>query len=399
MSIPNIENLTVRDKRVVVRVDFNVPVDKDTGEISDTTRIERTIPTLQYLLNKGASLVLISPFGRPKGKDASLSLKKVSEALQTLMPGNKVLFAGNISEESVKQSKALQPAELLLLENIRFYKEETSKEKAERRKLAELLAKHGDIYVDDAFGACHREHASIVELAELLPSYAGLLLKKEVEILTKVLSNPERPFVAVIGGAKVSSKIAVLENLIKKVNTILIGGGMAYTFLKSRALNIGNSMTEQELLTKAFQIIDKADYHKCEFILPEDHIAGNEFSNNAKTKTTGREIPSGYMGLDIGPKTIDRFTRVLKNAKTVLWNGPMGVFEMDKFSKGTLKIAKAISKVKGTTIVGGGDSILAVNQAGVADKMTHISTGGGATLEFLEGRSLPGVASLRGDEE
>lgn len=395
-QISTIEGLNVDDKIVLLRVDFNVPFDKNTGEISDTTRIERSLPTIQYLLNDGAALVIMSHLGRPKGKDKSLSLEPVAKKLAELL-NQEIDFSGSIDQESVKKARQLKAGDILVLENLRYYKEETSKEIAERKGFAELLASHADAYVDDAFGACHREHASIFDIAKLLPSYAGLLLKKEIDILEMIFSKAEKPFVAIIGGAKVSSKIGVLDKLIKKVDSVLIGGGMAYTFLKARAIEVGNSLTEPDYYSKAFQIVDKADYHHCQLLLPEDHIAGSEFSEKAKKKTVGREVPNGFMGLDIGPKTIDKYIKVIKNAKTVLWNGPMGVFEMKPFSKGTMKIAKALTKVKGTTIIGGGDSIAAVNQAGVADKMTHISTGGGAKLEFLEGRKLPGIEALKND--
>lgn len=395
-QISTIEGLHVDNKVVLLRVDFNVPFDKNTGEISDTTRIERSLPTIQYLLNDGAALVIMSHLGRPKGKDKSLSLEPVAKKLAELL-NQEIDFSGSIDKESIKKARQLKAGDILVLENLRYYKEETSKEVADRKGFAELLASHADLYVDDAFGACHREHASIFDIAKLLPSYAGLLLKKEIDILETIFSKAEKPFVAIIGGAKVSSKIGVLDKLVKKVDSVLIGGGMAYTFLKARAIEVGNSLTEPDYYSKAFQIVDKADYHHCQLLLPEDHIASSEFSEKAKKKTVGREIPNGFMGLDIGPKTIDKYIKVIKNAKTVLWNGPVGVFEMKPFSKGTMKIAKALTKVKGTTIIGGGDSIAAVNQAGVANKITHISTGGGAKLEFLEGRKLPGIEALKSD--
>ncbi|MCB1199361.1 MAG: phosphoglycerate kinase [Leptospiraceae bacterium] len=398
MSVPGIETLEVNGKKVLVRVDFNVPLDKKTGEITDTTRITASLPTLEDLLNKGASLILISHLGRPKGvRDESLSLAKVAEKLQTLLPSIKVHFCSeSIGKSASEMSANLKRGEILLLENIRFYAQETSKEKPERIKFAKELTSMADAYVDDAFGACHRAHASIVECAELLPAAAGHLLKKEIQILQSLVTKPERPFVAIIGGAKVSSKIAVLENLIQKVDSILIGGAMAYTFLKSRAIDVGTSLVEKEQLSPAFQIIDKAGYYQKNFMLPEDHVIASEFSERAKIKkTSNKTIPPTFMGMDIGPKTIEKYEKVIKEAKTVLWNGPMGVFEMKPFAAGTMAMAKAMSKVKGTTVVGGGDSVAAVNLAGLGGKMTHISTGGGATLEFLEGKKLPGVEVLR----
>ncbi len=397
MNMPGIDDLEVKGKKVFVRVDFNVPLDKATGAITDDTRITASLPTLEYLLNRGGALVLVSHMGRPKeGFDKSLSLEKVATKLQTYLKKNNVSFCDEaIGDKAAKAVAALEAGQVLLLENIRFYKEETSKEEAVRSAFAKKLMKGIDLYVNDAFGAAHRAHASIVECAKLVPAYAGFLLKKEIEVLETILTRPERPFVAVIGGAKISSKLAVLENLLPKVDAILVGGAMAYTFLKARAIETGSSMVEKEFLSAAFQIVDKAVYLQKELYLPEDHIISTEFSAKGKIKkTSDKNIPDLFMGMDIGPKTIDRYTDIIKKAKTVLWNGPMGVFEMDEFAKGTIAIAKAMAKVKGTTVVGGGDSVYAVNKAGVAHKMTHISTGGGATLEYLEGKQLPGVAVL-----
>lgn len=400
-SFPHIEGLDVAGQKVLVRVDFNLPLNKSTGEITDDTRIIKALPTLQYLLKEGASLILMSHLGRPKGqKDDFLSMKKVADKLKEHLPDNNISFSPEaVGEEALKAAESLSRSDILVLENVRFYPEETSKDKSEREKFAKQLTALADIYVDDAFGSCHRAHASIVECAEILPAYAGFLLKKEIEMLEKILNNPERPFVAIIGGSKVSSKIAVLENLIEKVDDILIGGAMAYTFLKSRLIDVGNSMIEKEYLSKAFQIIDKASLRQTGFHLPEDHIVADEFSEKAKTKTVPKQIPDGFMGMDIGPKTISKYTKIIKNAKTILWNGPMGVFEMDNFAKGTESIAKSMAKVKGMTIVGGGDSVFAVKKTGVEDKMQHVSTGGGATLEYLEGKKLPGVEVLMNRSE
>lgn len=397
MPLPSIEQVDFSGKKVLLRVDFNVPLDKATGAISDDTRIVKSLPTIELLLSRGAAVILVSHLGRPERKgDPALSLKNVATHLGKLLPGRKIEFAseavGAIPEKLAAELKA---GEILVLENIRYYDEETSKDEKVRTEFAKKLCKLADVYVDDAFGAAHRAHASIYECAKILPGYAGLLLKKEIDVLEKLITNPPRPFVAVIGGSKVSSKLAVLENLVLKADAILIGGAMAYTFLKSRLIEVGNSMVEKDYLSQAFQIVDKAAYNKHELILPEDHIVSSEFGEKGKIKTVKRAIPDGFMGMDIGPKTRDRYASVIKKANTVLWNGPMGVFEMKKFSEGTYAIAKAMSKVKGSTIVGGGDSIFALTQSGLEDKMTHVSTGGGATLEYLEGKKLPGVVALQ----
>lgn len=396
MPLPSIEQVDFTGKKVLLRVDFNVPLDKASGAISDDTRMVKSLPTIELLLNRGAAVVIISHLGRPEKKgDPALSLKKVAAHLAELLPGRTVNFSaeavGPIAEEAAGKLKA---GDILVLENIRYYDEETAKEEKVRSEFAKKLCKLADIYVDDAFGAAHRAHASIYECAKILPGYAGLLLKKEIDMLEKLVTNPPRPFVAIIGGSKVSSKLAVLENLISKADSILIGGAMAYTFLKSRLIEVGNSMIEKDYLSQAFQIVDKAAYNKKELLLPEDHVVSSEFGEKGKIKTVKRAIPDGFMGMDIGPKTADHYAKVIKKAQTVLWNGPMGVFEMKKFSSGTIAIAKAMAKTKGTTIVGGGDSIFALAQAGLEDKMTHVSTGGGATLEYLEGKKLPGVEAL-----
>ncbi|MCS6985780.1 MAG: phosphoglycerate kinase [Leptospiraceae bacterium] len=394
--LPSLEALKAQGKKILVRVDFNVPLDKDTGEISDDTRIVASLPTLEYLLQANAALVLVSHLGRPKGADKSLSLAKVAEKLKAYLKKTPIFFVPDIVGGEAQQKKAeLKAGEILVLENVRFHEEETSKDEKVRHAFAQKLCQGLDAYVNDAFGAAHRAHASIYECAKILPCYAGFLLKKEIEVLDQILTRAERPFVAVIGGAKISTKISVLENLLPKVDSLLIGGAMAYTFLKSRAIEIGNSMVENEFLSQAFQIMDKASFLQKDLLLPEDHIVANEFSAKAKAKKTNdKNIPPLYMGMDIGPKTIDRYTAIIKKAKTVLWNGPMGVFEMERFAKGTIAIAKAMAKVKGTTVVGGGDSAYAVKMAKVAHKMTHVSTGGGATLEYLEGKKLPGVEVL-----
>lgn len=394
-GIPGIETLDPRDKTVILRVDFNVPQDKATGEISDNSRIIKTLPTLTTLLERGASLVLITHFGRPKDQnDTKYSTAIITAETEKLLGKPVRHIPWCKPEELPKSVGKLTPGTIVMLENIRFYPEETSDNEKERKKFAEKLAKLGDLFVNDAFGACHRAHASIKELAEIMPSYAGHLLKKEVMILGSALTNPKRPLTAIIGGSKISTKLAVLQNLLSKVDNIIIGGGMAYTFVKSKGLPIGNSMVENEFLSQAFQVIEKADYLKKKVYIPEDHVISTDFSDKGKIKTCGLSIPDGWMGMDIGPKTIKNYEKVIKNSGTIIWNGPMGVFEMKAFAKGTNAIAKAVSKIDGVSIVGGGDSMAAVNQAGVEDKITHISTGGGATLEFLEGKKLPGVMAI-----
>ncbi|RME91471.1 MAG: phosphoglycerate kinase [Candidatus Hydrogenedentota bacterium] len=394
-KVPDLQLADVQGQAVLLRADFNVPFDKETGEISDDTRIQRTLPTLEYLMREGAKVLLISHVGRPKGQVVeSLSMRKPAERLKELL-NFPVEFIGDVLDDGAREAFQKGKSQTVYVaENIRFHAEETSKEKSVRKAFAQKIAELGNVYVNDAFGASHRAHASIVELAEILPHYAGKLLKQEIDVLESLLTSPKRPLTAVIGGAKISTKIGVLEFLLNKVDTILIGGAMAYTFLKARALEVGNSMVETDYLSKAFQIVDKADYKQVRLELPIDHIASTEFSEKGKIKTMGREIAPGYMGMDIGPKTADKYSKIIRESATVFWNGPMGVFEMDKFAKGTLAIAKAMAKVKGTTVVGGGDSVYAVKKAGVADKMTHISTGGGATLEFMEGKVLPGIEAL-----
>ncbi len=404
IDLPGIENLNAANKKVVLRVDFNVPTDQVNGEtvVADASRMEKALSTLELLLNKGASLIIISHLGRPaKGGDPEFSLQPVAKKLAEMLPSHKVNFApyqknDSASMQAWAQSCAsLGKGEVLLLDNIRYFEEECSKVEKERKNLAKQLAALGDLFVNDAFGACHRAHASVADLPELMPSYAGLLLKREISILSGVLTSPKRPFTAIVGGAKVSSKMAVLNHLMKKVDHILIGGAMAYTFLKAKGLKVGSSLVENDLLSQAFQIIDRANYNECGFYLPDDHIISSEYSEKAKSAACGLEIPDGWMGMDIGPKTVKKYEKIIKDSSTVLWNGPMGVFEMDKFSKGTVSIARAMSKNGGFTLIGGGDSMAAMKKSGVEDKISHISTGGGATLEFLEGKKLPGVEALR----
>ncbi len=394
MELPRLENVDLAGKRVFLRVDFNVPIEN--GKVTDKTRIEKTLPTIELLLKKGARVIIASHLGRPKGQvNPEFSMAPVVEVFKGLVKAN-VLFSKNvIGDDVVQMSKELKDGEILVIENVRFHKEEEENEPGFSKKLAALA----DVYVNDAFGAAHRAHASTEGIAHLLPAYAGLLMHKEIVELSALLSRPARPFVAIIGGSKVSSKIKVLTNLFDKVNHLLIGGGMAYTFLKSRAVPVGNSLVEKDFEVQAFQLIEKAGVAGVDLQLPVDHIIADSFSDKAKTKSVDKMgILEGWMGMDIGSKTVANYEKIIKNAGTIFWNGPMGVFEMDKFANGTMAIAKAIAKSKAKTVVGGGDSIAAINKAGVADKITHISTGGGASLEFMEGRKLPGVEALKKKE-
>lgn len=417
-----ISKKTVRDidlsgKRVIMRVDFNVPL-KD-GVIQDDTRITASLPTIKYLIEKNAkSIVLMSHLGDPK-KDMAKAQDKaakdgkpfdekkyiegkhkmapVAAHLSKLLAKEVKLSKDCTSEETQKMVASLGNGEILLLENTRFHKEETSKDAAEREKMAKVLATFGDIYVNDAFGTAHRPHASTETIAHYLPAVAGFLMEKELEFLEeKIVKAPAKPFVAVIGGAKVSSKIAVLESLLSKVDTILIGGGMAYTFLKSQGISVGKSLIEDDMLDTAKTILSKAKEKNVTILLPVDHVVTTTFAADAESKiTTDTAISADAMGMDIGPKSIDTFRKALTGAKTVFWNGPMGVFEFPKFAEGTYTIAKTLSELKdATTVIGGGDSVSAVKKAGVADKMSHISTGGGASLELVEGKELPGVKAL-----
>jgi len=386
-----IEDIDVRGKRVLVRVDFNVPLDKEQN-ITDDTRIRAALPTIKYLLDNNAKVILMSHLGRPKGEfKPEFSLAPVAKRLEELL-NTKVTMAEDVIGESAKAAvDALKEGEVVLLENVRFHKEETKNDP----EFAKALASFGEIYVNDAFGTAHRAHASTEGVAKYLPAVAGYLIKKELEVMGKALSNPERPFVAILGGAKVSDKIGVIENLIDKVDTLIIGGGMAYTFFKARGYEIGDSLLEEDKIDLARSLEEKAKAKGVRLLLPIDNVVAKEFKADAEHKVvSSEEIPAGWQGLDIGPKTCELFGEEIKKAKTVVWNGPMGVFEMPAFAKGTEAIARYMAECEGTTIIGGGDSAAAVEQLGYADKMTHISTGGGASLEFLEGKELPGVAAL-----
>lgn len=396
MNLPRIENIDVKDKRVFLRVDFNVPTEN--GKVTDDTRIVKTMPTIELLLRKGARLIIASHLGRPDGKpNPKYSMKPISDKFAEILKKSVQFSDKIIGPEVEKLTNDLGEGEVLVLENLRFHKEEEENDP----NFSKSLSKLADIYINDAFGAAHRAHASTEGITHFLPSYAGTLMYREIEVLSSLLTKPEKPFVAIIGGAKVSSKIKVLSNLMNKVDVMLIGGGMAYTFLKSRAVPVGSSLVEKEFEVQAHQIIDKAGFQNTEFQLPVDHVIADSFSEKAKTKNVDKMgIIDGWMGMDIGSKTISNYEKIIKTAGTIFWNGPMGVFEMDKFATGTLAIAKAMAKSNAKTVVGGGDSIAAINKAGVEDKITHISTGGGASLEFMEGKVLPGVAALlKGKED
>ena len=390
MVLNTINEADLKGKRVLIRVDFNVPL-KD-GVVTDNTRIKAALPTIKYILDNGASLVVMTHLGRPKGqKNPAFSLAPVAAEFEKLL-GKKVTLAPDvIGPEVKKEVEALKPGDVLLLENVRFYAEEEKNDEA----FAKELASYGDIYCNDAFGTAHRAHASTEGVSHYLPSYAGFLIEKEVKFMAPVLENPEKPLVAIIGGSKVSSKITVLESLVRTCDTIVIGGGMAYTFDKVLGYKIGKSLVEDDYLETAKNFLEKAEAKGVKVILPVDHLAAAEFSENAApVAVDGRNIPDDLMGMDIGPKTIEMIKDAIKSAKTVVWNGPMGVFEFEAFSKGTEEVAKALAASDAISVVGGGDSVAAINKFGLADKISHVSTGGGASLEFLEGKILPGIKAL-----
>ncbi|MFQ5989132.1 MAG: phosphoglycerate kinase [Candidatus Methylomirabilales bacterium] len=387
----SIDEVDLANKRVLIRVDFNVPL-KD-GGVTDDTRIRESLPTIRYAREQQARVILSSHLGRPKGKPSpAFSLRPVADHLSRLIEAPVGMAEDCIGEKVQTAVEALQPGGILLLENLRFHPEEEKNAEEFARALAGLC----DLYVNDAFGAAHRAHASTVGVTRFVPVAAcGFLLRKEIEYLGKLLTAPEDPFVAIMGGAKVSDKIGVLKNLIGKVDTFLLGGGMAYTFLKAVGSPVGQSLVEEDKLELARETMKAARAAKVAFLLPPDHVVAERIEPNAPTRVVdGPEIPEGWMALDIGPKTREAFATVIKGARTILWNGPMGVFETPPFHEGTWAVAAAVAASGGTSIIGGGDSAAAVVQAGVADKMSHISTGGGASLEFLEGKELPGIAAL-----
>lgn len=417
MNKKTIRDIELKGRRVVMRVDFNVPIKG--GVISDDTRIQAALPSIKYIIDHGASIVLMSHLGRPDGKaDLSFSLRPVAERLANCL-AQPVEFAEDCQNAKAKVD-ALQPGEILMLENTRFYLAEEGKVKqkdgqsdeeyavvkkelkAAKQTMAEKLASYGDIYVNDAFGTAHRDHASTASICKYIKAkggtcVAGFLMEKELEYLGSAVENPVRPFVAILGGAKVSDKLAVVQNLLTKVNTLIIGGGMAYTFLKAQGHTVGNSLCEVDQLAYANDMIAKAKELGVQFLLPVDNVAADKFDAAANTKVVGNDIEDGWMALDIGPKTTALYCDAIKGAKTVVWNGPMGCFEMPAFAKGTFGVCEAVSLVKangGISVIGGGDSVSAVKKSGLSDKMSHISTGGGASLEFLEGKALPGCVAL-----
>ena len=390
-----VTDIDVKGKKVLCRCDFNVPQDKKTGAITDDKRIRAALPTLQYLLDQGAAVIACSHLGKPKGEvKPELSLAPVAKRLEELL-GKDVIFASDVVGEDAKaKAAALQPGQIMLLENLRFEKGEEKNDPAFAKALADLAGADG-VYVSDAFGTVHRAHASTAGVADYLPAVSGFLIQKELEIIGGALANPKRPLVAILGGSKVSSKIGVINNLLEIADTIIIGGGMAYTFSAAQGGKIGTSLLEADWEDYANEMVKKAADKGVKLLLPVDTVVADAFAADAKSQVVpAGEIPDGWMGLDIGPKTVELYTNAVADAGTVIWNGPMGVFEFPAFAKGTEAVAEALSKTDAITIVGGGDSAAAVEQLGYADKMTHISTGGGASLEFMEGKALPGVVCL-----
>lgn len=396
MNKKTVKDIDVNGKKVLVRCDFNVPIDSETGKITDNRRIRAALPTIQYLLDNNAKVILCSHLGRPKGEfNLKYSLKPVAEELSKLLNKDVKLAKDVIGENAKELTANMKEGDIVLLENVRFHKEEEQND----QEYSKALASMAEIYVNDAFGTAHRAHSSTTGVADYLPAVSGFLIEKELEFLGGALENPAHPFVAILGGAKVSDKIGVIENLLDKVDTLIIGGGMAYTFYKAQGHHIGTSICEEDKLDLAKSILEKAQEKGVKLLLPVDNHVSSEYSNNGEEKmVNSTEIPDGFMGLDIGPKTIEKFEEAVKDAKTVVWNGPLGVCEFDKFATGTKAVATMLSKIDAITIIGGGDSAAAIEKLGLADKMTHISTGGGASLEFLEGKTLPGIACLQDKE-
>lgn len=388
-----VQDFNVKGAKVLVRCDFNVPMDKE-GNITDDRRIKGALPTITYLLEQGAAVILMSHFGRPKGEaNPKYSLAPVAKRLSELLQ-QEVIFADDdqvVGEKTKAMAAELKAGSVMLLQNVRFRKEEEKNDPSFSKELAGL----GDLFINDAFGTSHRAHSSTAGIASYLPSGMGFLIATELNFMGKALENPERPFVAILGGAKVSDKIGVIQNLLDKVDALLIGGGMAYTFLKAQGYEIGKSLLEEDKISLALNLIEGAKEKGVELLLPVDTVVAKEFAADAEHKTVSiEEIPAEWLGVDIGPKTVALYASKIKEAKTVVWNGPMGVFEMPAFAVGTKEVARALGDCNGVTIIGGGDSAAAVEQLGFADKMSHISTGGGASLEFLEGKVLPGIDVL-----
>ncbi|NLY71936.1 MAG: phosphoglycerate kinase [Clostridiales bacterium] len=394
MMKKSIKDISVSGKRVIVRCDFNVPLNEE-GEITDDIRITSALPTIKYLIEQNAAVILMSHLGRPKGKaDPKFSLRPVADRLSSLLD-QEIIFksADQVVNDEIKEISAnLQPKQIMLLENVRFRKEETENDPKFSKELADLA----DIFVNDAFGTAHRSHSSTTGIAEFIPAVSGFLIEKEIEFLGNAIENPERPLLAIMGGAKVGDKIPVIENLLDKVDSLIIGGGMSYTFLKAQGYEVGLSIVDEEKIEMAKSLMDKAIKKGVTLLLPVDILAAKEFSNDAEASVFDiKDFPKDWMGLDIGDKTVELFKNEIMKARTIIWNGPVGVFEMPKFSKGTRSIANALAESDAVTIIGGGDSAAAVRQFGLSEKMTHISTGGGASLEYLEGKTLPGVAVLQ----
>ena len=385
-----VDDINVKGQKVLVRCDFNVPLKE--GVITNDKRIVAALPTIKYLKDNGAKVILCSHLGRPKGEWLpEFSLAPVAKRLSELLECEVRMSSDVIGEDAKNISETIKEGEVALLENVRYYKEETKNAPEFAKELASLA----EIFVNDAFGTAHRAHASTTGVADYIPAVCGFLIQKEIEVMGKALDNPVRPFVAVLGGAKVSDKIGVITNLLEKVDTLIVGGAMAYTFLKAEGHNVGISLCEEDKLELASELLAKAKEKGVSLLLPVDHVAADKFDEAAEPVTVeGKDIPEGLMGMDIGPKSVELFKEAVKNAKTVIWNGPMGVFEFKNFAGGTFAVAEAIAETDCISIIGGGDSVAAVTKLGFADKMTHISTGGGASLEFLEGLELPGIAAL-----
>ena len=392
MDKKTVKDVDLRGKKVFVRCDFNVPMDENQN-ITDNTRIVAALPTIKYLIEQNCKVILASHLGRPKGEvKPEFSLKPVAKELSRLLNKEVIMAKDVIGEDAMAKAANLKEGEIMLLENVRFHREETDNDPEFAKKLASMA----EIYVNDAFGAAHRAHASTAGIAAYIPAVSGFLIEKELTVLGNAINNPERPFMAILGGAKVSDKIGVIDSLLDKVDTLMIGGGMAYTFFKAQGYNVGNSLCEVEKTDLALEAMEKAKAKGVKLLLPIDTKIGKEFKPDTESKTVAwTEIPDEWEGFDIGEKTIEMFKNELQSAKTVIWNGPLGLFEFDQFAIGTNEIAKTLADLEATTIIGGGDSAAAVTKAGLADKMTHISTGGGASLEFLEGKKLPGIECLQ----
>lgn len=391
MNKKTVKDIDLKGKKVFVRCDFNVPMDEKQN-ITDNTRIVAALPTIKYLLEQDCKIILASHLGRPKGEvKPEFSLAPVAKELSKLLNKEVIMAKDVIGEDATNKAENLKEGEIMLLENVRFHREETDNDPEFAKKLASMAK----VYVNDAFGAAHRAHASTAGIAQYLPAVSGFLIEKELTVLGNAINNPERPFMAILGGAKVSDKIGVIDSLLDKVDTLMIGGGMAYTFFKAQGYSVGNSLCEEEKTGLALEAMEKAKQKGVKLLLPVDTKVGKEFKPDTESKTVAwTDIPDGWEGFDIGEKTIEMFKNELKNAKTVIWNGPVGLFEFDQFAIGTNEIAKTLADLDATTIIGGGDSGAAVAKAGLADKMTHICTGGGASLEFLEGKKLPGIECL-----